>query len=225
MKKYLLHFLFVLIVAGDLLGEFTRIPFVDYIFKPLIMVWIGGYFMFFKSGIDKQVVKMATLGFLFSWFGDLFMMFSGRFLFFVLGIASFLVAQLFYSFLFLRTINISGKRPFLKKRPVWLTVYIAYGLIVYIVLFPHLGMVLKAAILFYLVAILTMSAMALNRYGNGHPHSFSLVFAGSLLFVCSDTMIAVNRFIFPLPYEGLLIMSSYIAAQYLIMRGILKQYE
>lgn len=225
MKKYLLNFLFVLIVAGDLLGEFTRIPLTDYIFKPLIMVWIGGYFLLFKSGIDKQVVKMAILGFLFSWFGDLFMMFSGRFLFFVLGIASFLVAQLFYSFLFLRTINISGKRPFLKKKPVWLTLYIAYGLIVYILLFPHLGLVLKAAILLYLVAILSMSAMALNRYGNGHPLSFILVFAGSLLFVCSDTMIALNRFIFPLPYEGLLIMSSYIAAQYLIMRGILKQYE
>jgi uncharacterized membrane protein YhhN len=67
--------------------------------------------------------------------------------------------------------------------------------------------------------------MALNRYGNGHPLSFSLVFTGSLLFVCSDTMIALNRFILPLPYEGLLVMSSYIAAQYLIMRGILKQYE
>ena len=67
--------------------------------------------------------------------------------------------------------------------------------------------------------------MALNRFGNGHPISFSLVFTGSLLFVFSDTMIAVNRFLTPIPYEGILIMTTYISAQYLIMRGLLKQYE
>ena len=101
----------------------------------------------------------------------------------------------------------------------------AYGIVVYILLFPHLDGVLKPAVLIYVLAILSMSSMALNRLGNGHPISFTLVFAGSLLFVASDTMIAINRFLVSIPFEGLLIMSTYIGAQYLIMRGLLMQYE
>ncbi|MDX8341192.1 lysoplasmalogenase [Draconibacterium sp. IB214405] len=225
MKKLLLHLVFVVIVIADLVGEYLHDPQIDHIAKPLILIWIAGYFLIHSKNIDKKVVKLALTGFLFSWIGDLLMMFAAEFTFFVLGIASFLIAQIVYIFLFLRTIDLSGKMPFLKKKPMWLIPYMAFGLIVYIILFPHLDNMLRIAIFVYMVAILSMSAMALNRFGNGHPISFSLVFAGSVLFVVSDSMIAVNRFLVEIPYEGLLIMTSYIAAQYLIMLGLLKQYE
>ena len=225
MKKSLLHLLFIVIVLGVLTGEYLKLPLIDHIFKPLIMLWIGGYFYLYSKGIDKTVVRMALSAFMASWAGDLFMMFADQFIYFVMGIASFLTAQVFYVFLFLRTINLSGKKSFLKKKPVWLIAYIAYGIVIYIILFPHLDGVLKPAVLIYVLAILSMSSMALNRLENGHPKSFTLVFAGSLFFVASDSMIAINRFLVPIPYEGLLIMSTYIGAQYLIMRGILMQYE
>lgn len=225
MKKILLHLLFAIIVIADLSGEFLQNSQIDHLAKPLILIWIGGYFLSHAKSMDKTLVKLAGFGFLFSWFGDLFMMFSAEFLYFVLGIVSFLVAQIVYAFLFLRTINISGKKPFLKKKPAWLIFYIAFGLIIYILLFNHLDAVLKVVLFIYMLAILFMSAMALNRYGNGHPLSFSLVFVGSLFFVASDSMIAINRFLMPIPFEGLLIMSTYIVAQFLIMKGILKQYE
>jgi uncharacterized membrane protein YhhN len=189
------------------------------------MIWIGGYFLYHARNIDKIVIQLAVFGFLLSWVGDLLMMFAAEFAFFVLGIASFLVAQVFYTFLFIRTINLSGKKPFLKKKPYWTIPYIAFGLIMYILLFNQLDTVLRIAIFVYILAILTMSSMALNRYGNGHPISFSFVFAGSLLFVLSDSMIAINRFLVVIPYEGIFIMATYISAQYLIMRGLLKQYE
>lgn len=225
MKKIFLHLVFIFIVIGDLAGEYLNDPQFDHIFKPFILLWIWGYFLWFSRGIDKTVVKLASWAYFFSWAGDLFMMYSGDFLYFILGIFSFLVAQVVYIFLFLRTINLSGKKPFLKKKPMWFMPYMAFGLVVYIALFPQLDAALRIAILVYMVAILIMSAMALNRYGNGHPVSFSLVFTGSLLFVISDTLIAINRFLIAIPYEGLLIMTTYIAAQYLIMRGLLKQYE
>lgn len=225
MKKVVFHILFAIIVIADLLGVLLHNSQIDHIVKPLILIWIGGYFLLHAKGIDKVVVKLAGFGFLFSWFGDLFMMFSAEFIYFVLGILSFLIAQVLYAFLFLRSINLLGKKPFLKKKPAWLIPYIAFGLIIYILLFPQLDAVLKVAIFVYMLAILTMSAMALNRYGNGHPVSFSLIFAGSLFFVASDTMIAINRFLVPVPYEGFFIMSTYILAQFLIMKGLLKQYK
>ncbi|WP_319273418.1 lysoplasmalogenase [uncultured Draconibacterium sp.] len=225
MKKILLHILFIAIVVADLAGEYLQNPQIDHIAKPLLLIWIAGYFFLHSKNIDKKVLLLAGCAFLFSWIGDLLMMFAAEFTFFVFGIVSFLVAQVFYIFVFLRTIDLSGKTPFLRKKPMWLIPYLAYGLIVYIVLFPKLDMVLSIAIFIYVVAILTMSAMALNRFGNGHPISFSLVFAGSLFFVLSDSLIAINRFLIEIPYEGLLIMITYIAAQYLIMLGLLKQYE
>ena len=225
MKKIILHVLFVVIVAGDLGAEYLQDPRIETIFKPLIMVWIGTYFLLFARKADKMVYRLAAFAFLFSWFGDMLMMRAQESNYFLLGIVSFLVAQILYAFLFLRTICISGKKPFLKKKPVWLTPYIAFGLIVYIVLFPHLNEVLRVAVFIYILAILIMSAMALNRYGNGHPLSFGFVFAGSLFFVLSDLLIAFNRFLLPIPYEGMAVMSTYMAAQFLIMKGILKQYE
>lgn len=225
MKKNLFHFLFFVIVVAELVSEYLHNWQIIHIAKPLLMIWVGVYFITYSKGMDKTVVKRACLGFLFSFIGDVFLMFSADFLYFALGIASFLIAQIFYAFLFLRTINISGKKSFLKKKPIWLIPYIAFGLIIYILLFTHLDTVLKVAIFIYMLAILIMSAMALNRHGNGHPVSFSMVFSGSLLFVASDSMIAINRFLQAIPYDSLLIMTTYIAAQFLIMKGILKQYE
>lgn len=226
MKKFLIHFLFLIIVVGDLTGELFQIKWMDYMFKPFILIWIGSYFLMHAKNIDKKIVWLTVFAFVFSWFGDIFLMFGEKgFTFFILGIAAFLVAQIFYVFLFLRTINLSGKKPFLKKRPYFFIAYIAYGLIIYILLYNHLDEILKVAVFVYMVALLSMSSMALNRFGNGHPISFNYIFIGSLLFVLSDSMIAINKFLVPIPYEGIFIMTTYISAQYLIMRGLLKQYQ
>jgi len=63
--------------------------------------------------------------------------------------------------------------------------------------------------------------MALNRSGRVADISFKLVFVGSLLFLLSDSMIAFNKFHSDIPLAGFLIMITYIAAQYLIMRGLI----
>lgn len=226
MKNYLAHFLFLLIIVGDLIGEALQIKWIDYSFKPFILIWIAGYFLLHSKNIEKKVVQLAVFAFLFSWIGDVLLMLTHKSpLFFILGLSSFLIAQIVYIFLFLKTINLSGKKPLLKKKPYYLIVYIAYGLIVYTLLYNHLDVVFRIALFVYMVALLSMSSMALNRFGNGHSVSFSYVFIGSVLFVLSDTLIAINKFLVAIPYEGLLIMTTYIAAQYLIMRGLVKQYE
>jgi len=46
MKKILLHILFVAIVFADLLGEFLHNPQIDRFAKPLLLIWIAGYFFF-----------------------------------------------------------------------------------------------------------------------------------------------------------------------------------
>lgn len=226
MKKFILYLLFALIVAGDLIGEVFRIKELDYLFKPLIMVWIGGYFYFNSRNVDRKVISLTVFAFIFSWFGDVFLMFGDSgFLYFVSGLVSFLCAQIIYIFVYKRTIEISGKSPFLKSKPYFLLSYIIYGIAIYSILFNSLDTILKFAVFIYMLALLGMSAMALNRKGNSRPQSFYYVFLGSVLFVLSDSMIAINKFLTAIPNEGILIMTTYIAAQFLIMQGILKEFE
>ena len=93
-------------------------------------------------------------------------------------------------------------------------------------LYVHLDVVMKIAVFIYMLAILTMATMAAQtRKGNANTSSFSIVMVGALLFVISDTLIAFNRFVAPIYLEGIFVMTTYIAAQYSIMQGILKEYR
>ena len=225
MKKSLFTFLFILSIIGVFAGIVLHIELFDYIFKPLIMISIGGYFLSNSEKIDKNVVGLAMFAFLFSLFGDTFLMFANQSLFFMLGLASFLIAQLFYVFLFRKSIKISGREPFLRRNRIYLIAYILYGASIYSVLFNHLDFVLKIAVFAYMLALLGMSAMALNRFKTVPSASFLFVLFGSVLFVISDSLIALDKFYTEIPDDRILVMSSYIAAQYLMMRGILKQFE
>lgn len=226
MKKHGFYFLFLIILVGDLIGEATGIKCMDYVFKPLIIPWIAGFFLLHSKNVNKPVKNLLLWALFFSWLGDVNLMFPHiNEFFFKVGLGCFLVAQVFYINLFLQTNKLTAKFPFLKKQPYWIIIYLTYGLFFYILLFSHLDMVLRIAVLIYIIALLSMSAMALNRFGNAHPKSFLYVLIGSFLFVISDTMIATNKFLVAIPYEGLLVMGTYISAQYMIMRGILKQYQ
>lgn len=222
MKKILFTFLFILSVTGVFAGIFLHLKWLDYIFKPLIMILIGGYFISSSENIDKKTIRLALFAFLFSLFGDSFLMFPD---FFIPGLASFLVTQIFYILLFKRIINQSEREPFLKKNPAFLIGYVVYGSVVYYLLFGNLDFVLKIAVFVYMLALLGMSVMALNRYKTVFSISFNLVFFGSLLFVISDSLIAIDKFLTPIPNVRIFVMSTYIAAQYLIMHGILKQFD
>jgi uncharacterized membrane protein YhhN len=50
---------------------------------------------------------------------------------------------------------------------------------------------------------------------------FQSVLIGALLFIASDSILAFNKFYQPIPYASLLIMVTYLAAQYGIVWGIL----
>jgi uncharacterized membrane protein YhhN len=226
MKNILFTFLFLASIIGVFTGILLQVKWLDYIFKPLIMISIGGYFLLNSGKLNKSVVRFALIAFLFSLFGDSFLMFaSDGNSYFIFGLASFLIAQIFYIFLFQKTIQLSGKEAFLYKKPIYIIPYFLYGVIVYLLLFVHLDFVLKIAVFVYITAILVMSAMALNRFKTVSLYSFYFVFAGSVLFIISDTLIALDKFLTPVPNDRIFVMSTYIAAQFLIMKGVLKQFN
>lgn len=226
MKKSLFIILFIFSVVGVFAGIVTQLKWLDYLCKPLIMISIGGYFIQKSKNLDNKIVRFALFAFLFSLFGDILLMFAGEgMIFFMLGLGSFLIAQIGYIFLFRHTLIISKNQSYIRKHPFLLMGYLIFGGIVYYVLFNQLDIVLKIAVFVYMVAILSMSAMALNHFRSVNSASFNIVLAGSVLFVISDTLIAFDKFLTPIPNDRLLVMSTYMAAQFLIMKGILKQFE
>jgi uncharacterized membrane protein YhhN len=77
-------------------------------------------------------------------------------------------------------------------------------------------------VLLYAFIILTMLAGAINRMEKVNTPGYWLVLAGAVLSVISDSAIAISRFTWHFNYSGVIIMSTYISAQYLITNRIYK---
>jgi len=150
--------------------------------------------------------RLIGVGLLFSGAGDILLQVDGAG-FFVHGLGAFLIAHLFYIAAFIR-------RPALARARLPILVTIAvYGCIMGFLLFPRLGDML-VPVTVYLVIILGMGIAASLGTEN-----HALVIAGACLFIVSDSLIAINRFLTPVPLSDYLVMGTYYAAQLFITIG------
>lgn len=223
MKSRIAIYVFLLVAIVDLFGLAVNIPIIHTIAKPLIIPSLALYYFFGVQqkniGKEKNLVFAALL---FSWLGDVALMLSGD-LFFLGGLLSFLTAHIFYIIIFNRQRRqISGK-PLLRRKPLLILPFVLYGVALYAYLFPNLSGILYFAVALYAVIILIMSLTALNRKNVCSEKSFRMVFTGSLLFVISDSALAVNSFAHPFAVAGFLVMLTYIAAQMLIVSGLIRK--
>jgi len=220
-SRIILSLVFLLIVILELLGRLIHIPVPDYVLKPLIMIWIALFFLLFNE--NPRIRTKAYIAFLFSWIGDILLMFSDtNELFFFAGVGGFFVSQVFYILTFASSGEEKAK-GFLRSAPLWILPFAIYLAAIYLLVYPGLEGIMKPVVFIYAVSLIGMSVFALNRKGLVGKRSFALVFAGSLLFVSSDSLLAINKFYTDLPYSGFLVMSTYIVAQYLIMQGLLSE--
>jgi uncharacterized membrane protein YhhN len=159
-------------------------------------------------------------GLLFSWAGDVILEFSqNNILIFIAGLVSFLLAHIMYLIVFFRT---PGKNIILSRRFYLIIPVIICGSGLLCFLYDDLAE-MRLPVIFYTIVILTMLAGAINRKEKVNSQSYYLVLSGAILFVISDSAIAINKFSYPFEFSGIVIMSTYITAQYLIITGYIKQ--
>jgi uncharacterized membrane protein YhhN len=79
-------------------------------------------------------------------------------------------------------------------------------------LFRGIAPSLYGPVVFYIVVIITMSIGAFLV-----PAKNYLLFSGALLFIASDLVLAVNKFLFVIPYGRVINISLYFIAQFLII--------
>lgn len=220
MRKIIL-ILFIIVAAINLTSQIIENADLAFYSKPFLMPLLMIYFAV-SSTEKNSILNFGLLALLFSWIGDVVLMFQERGeLYFMLGLGSFLVAHLIYIYTYKKAWwekEENGLLPTQRVRYVFILVLAGCGLVY--VLLPKLGD-LMVPVIIYASVIVAMAIFALNRFGYTSQASFGLVFFGAILFMMSDSILAVNKFMEPLSMAGFWIMFTYILAQFTIVRGLL----
>lgn len=197
MKKFL-FILLTLIFIGDLYliaqGDDRSMRIFT---KPLLIPLL----MLLYTYKNKTINYLFLVGLVFSFFGDVFLLFSWGFL---PGSGSFLTAHVLYIFSF--------KRFFNKHQILLIPILLAFvtGLLWF--LFPYLND-MKLPVIIYALIISTMLYVAVTTQQKW-------LIAGALFFVISDTLLSINIFYRADLWREVAVMLTYIVAQLLLVKGM-----
>lgn len=175
------------------------------IFKIIPMVLLIGLAISQRANNISKYKLLLIIGLIFCMIGDYAI---GKV--FEYGLLSFLIGHVFYISAF-STAN-ERKVPTAAKVPL-LLFGIAMALWIGGTLFSLGDTFLGIAVITYMAVILTMGWSSIRTNSN-----FALV--GALLFIASDTVLAINKFVIDIPYSHQLIMLTYYAAQLFITLSI-----
>lgn len=218
-SKLIFLILFIIISVTEMIADLSSIRIIVYFTKPLILAIIISYSILTKNQRNVAGLRFFMIGLVFALSGDIFLMIQEMDLF-IPGLASFLIMQVFYAYAFYLDNPQNLTSEFAYRR---LVPFLLFAIIFYFILQPHLaGITMKVAVAIYALSIATMTWMSFLRKNKVSNQSFFLVFSGAISFLISDSVIAIDKFISPVPFNTIWIMSTYCLAQYLITIGFLK---
>ncbi|HEX8492805.1 MAG TPA: lysoplasmalogenase [Pyrinomonadaceae bacterium] len=177
-----------------------------YLCKPLTITLLILIALQTKQPVSVFYQRIILVGLLFSLAGDVFLMLPrDRF---IQGLLCFLCAHLCYIVAF----AYDGGRA----TPLWSALpFLLYGIVMLRLLWPRLKK-MKVPVVVYTLAISLMAWLALTRWLASADDGRQLAFLGALLFVASDSFLAVNRFKGRTRFAQFSILSTYFTAQWLI---------
>ncbi|TMI72993.1 MAG: lysoplasmalogenase [Bacteroidetes bacterium] len=218
LRKQTWIILFFIILIANISGGLLKDQWLDYISKPLIVVSVVAYFLSQTSGSSTTLKKWILPALFFSWVGDILLMFQvASQLFFLLGLSSFLLAHIFYIIFFQ---SIRAREKTTPKLWLLLIVLVYYTALISF-LSPHLRD-MKLPVIIYGAVISLMLSLALDMLFISNKRAGRWMMTGALLFVLSDSVLAINQFYQSFPLAGVIIMLTYGLAQLFIIEGAIK---
>lgn len=212
---------FWILSAAEIAGQIINNPSIHFFIKPLLIPALAAWLYFSKEKSAQK--KLLLTGLFFSFAGDVLLLFESSWpVAFIFGLAAFLITHICYIVFFLRHKPVQVS--LLKKQPITGLLVIIYGVGLCWLLFPWLDP-LKLPVIIYAVAICSMMLCSLHIFLKVNAPSNMLYILGALLFVLSDSILAVNKFYEHVPAAGVLIMLTYCAAQYFIVKGFINERE
>ena len=211
-------FLFLLALVTNLLGTQLNNESLQYSSKPLIIPALAIYFLNNLTGITSKLKKWIIAALLFSWAGDVLLMFQPKDeIFFLLGLTSFLIAHVCY-IIYFHHVRFNEQ---IKGKPWLLIAVVIYYAFLINLLVPYLG-AMKIPVLVYGVVISFMLMLAMHMLFIKQKIAGRWMMLGASLFVISDSVLAINKFFHPFPSAGLIVMFTYGMAQLFIVKGAIK---
>jgi uncharacterized membrane protein YhhN len=215
MIKKIAFFVFILISILDIIGIIFKVEGLLYVFKPFVMLSL--LFLYTKSVFE--INKRYATALIFSFFGDVFLMYSGQ-LPFKIGLISFLIAHvLFIKIIIARIEKVSFSSI--------LTAIIPFGIFLFLLIFTlkdSLGD-LFVPVIIYGFTISTFGTLSLIDYLENKSNKSMWMLIGAIIFMVSDSILAIDKFYHSIEIFGVLIMSTYIIAQYFIYRSMILDTE
>lgn len=202
-----------LAITGSALG--AQALWLHYLCKPLATLLMLQLAWRAAAPVSAAYRRAVAAGLLLSLLGDVALMLPPTVLAagFELGLASFLLAHLF----FLRALTRDAP---LFAKPLPLVVLLVLSVGNMSVLWPHIGAALHIPVLAYMLCLVAMTAQAASRWLTLGTADSRLAAWGGVFFLASDTSLAYNKFYAPIPASPLIVLGTYYLALYLIARSV-----
>ena len=216
MKNSLLPVFFLISIAY-VVSKMTAYDPLALVAKPLLMPALAAWFARETRGQPARFLRREILaGLAFATVGDTLLLFSGP-LFFMLGLGAFLFTHLFYTGGFWAVAGI--QKGFLRRKIWWILPFAVFLAWFLQWLWPGIppGMRLPVSVYSAVISIMVLSILNLKDRIGGKV--FRPMLAGGLLFMLSDSLIAVYKFGNVAGEAGLAVMITYIAGQFLIVKS------
>ncbi|MHA7863291.1 lysoplasmalogenase [Flagellimonas marinaquae] len=166
--------------------------------KPLTTILVASLLLLGTQTRPSKFKGLMVLAFLFCLLGDILLLFPA---YFVFGLAAFLVAHLLFATAFLQ---LKGFRPH------WISFLVLYGIGtgLFLWLKPGLGEFM-VPVGVYVVVICFMAWQGIGLFLKERSKTFVWIAVAVLLFMLSDTMIAIAKFKTDFDYSSIVILSTY----------------
>ena len=211
-SKYI-FWLFTAVSIIHILGLIFKFEVVSVVTKPLILISLLLYYL--KSTNKRSTLYTGAV--LFSLLGDVLLI-SNTELNFMLGLASFLIAHILYIVMVMKSAETSSFKN--KVKSVVPFVILGFGLLYF--LKDTLGEML-IPVTIYAFVISMFGTVSLLNYINKKSNKALTLLLGALFFMLSDSVLAINKFQESNAVYPVVVMITYITAQYLICSYKLKE--
>jgi uncharacterized membrane protein YhhN len=186
-------------------------PWLAFVFKPLTTVLVIAYA--WPRGADSPKQRRLILsGLVLSLAGDVFLLWPQQG--FLPGLVSFLLAHLAYIAAFCVPLRLAAK-------PLPFAVYAVVAALILSQLWGGVPAGLRAPVVAYVVCLAGMAAQAAAWWLKSPAEPTARWAAiGGMLFMASDSLLAINKFAAPLPLSALWILATYWLAQWCIASSL-----
>jgi uncharacterized membrane protein YhhN len=191
----------------------------EFVFKPatLVAVIIAAWLLT-RNSHDTWMARFFLPGLILSLAGDIFLLLPGG-RFFVLGLASFLLAHLCYT-VGLNPTPPPGPALALVVPVAAIGLMLARGILSGLRGQGQMALAIPVALYGVVLSAMLISAWATLFRPEWTPLRQGMVIVGASLFFASDTMLAWNQFVEPLPSGRVRVMVTYHLAQMALAASI-----